>query len=191
MSNSCRPGHDVCVEEIFQRIASDLSMITDRALRIEGVETRIANFRPVGAGQIHISFRMGFRVGQRRFHGCLLVPLPEAITLACGLMMVPEQTVLARRSLPTLDGSTKDAMIVVGNFITAATEGAVRALELDAGNVVFEGCQGVRPNVRPALVYDEGSALVVGRARALLEGFPAVDLILMVPAEVLPCEPQA
>lgn len=174
-----------CVEEIFQRIASDLSMITDRDLAVSGIDTTVEETRPAGREKIHISFRLGFQQPDRTDHGCLLIPLPDAISLACCLMMVPTDVVRSSRSLETLDGTTKDAMLEVGNFICGATDSALRALGMDDVKVCFEGCQGVRADVRPALVYREGDALVVGRAQAALADFSEDTMILIVPARVL------
>ena len=51
----------------------------------------------------------------------------------------PGDVVRASRSLETLDGTTKDALLEVGNFICGATESALRALNLDDLEVGFEG----------------------------------------------------
>lgn len=186
MTETCTSPQIECVEEIFQRVASDLSMIADRELTLQTTGVEVRDGRPAGAGKIHISFRLGFRIGEDRHHGCLLVPLPDAIALACSLMMVPEDVLVSSRTLTHLDETTKDAMLEVGNFITGATECALRALGIDAVKVSFEGCQGVRADVRPALTYREGDPLLVGRAQITLAEFPADEVVLMVPPEVVP-----
>ncbi len=185
MAPECTHSQVQCVEEIFQRVASDLSMIADRDLTIESIEASVMDQRPEGRGTIHISFRLGFQTGSGVEHGCLLLPLPDAISLACCLMMVPADVVKSNRSQKTLDSTTKDAMLEVGNFICGATEAGLRALGVKGVKVVFEGCQGVKANVRPALIYAEGSPLVVGKAEAALAEFPAGTMILVVPAPVL------
>ena len=181
----CTTEQVECVEEIFQRIASDLSMIADRELTVGEIETAVEGTRPAGKSKIHISFRLGFQGPKGTQHGCLLVPLPDAISLACCLMMVPGDVVKSNRSLKTLDGTTKDAMLEVGNFICGATDSALRALGMDDVKVSFEGCQGVKANVRPALIYREGDLLVVGRAGIALAEFPEDTMLLMVPATAL------
>ena len=181
----CSEPQVQCVEEVFQRIASDLSMIADRELTLESVETEVMEKRPEGRGKIHISFRLCFQRGDDMAHGCLLVPLPDAISLACALMMVPPEVVEANRAQDTLDSTTKDAMLEVGNFICSATDAALRALGVDGVKVCFEGCQGVRPDVRPAMAYEEGDPLVVGRALAGLAEFPKDTMILILPAQSL------
>ena len=92
-SNSC----DLLAEEVLHRIASDLSMIIDRELRLEAAEVARLQERPVGPEQVHISFRFGVHGGQRAAQGCLLVPLPDALSIAGYLMMLPEEQVLASR----------------------------------------------------------------------------------------------
>ncbi len=183
--SECTPEQVECVEEIFQRIASDLSMIADREITIGEIETTIETTRPAGRSKIHISFRLGFKGPAGTEHGCLLVPLPDAISLACCLMMVPADVVKSNRGLKTLDSTTKDAMLEVGNFICGATDSALRALGKENGKVSFEGCQGVKANVRPALVYREGDPLVVGRAKVALAEFPEDTMLLLVPVKAL------
>jgi hypothetical protein len=181
----CTNAQVECVEEVFQRIASDLSMIADRELTVDSIETVLMDTRPEGRGKIHISFRLGFQAGTGIEHGCLLVPLPDAISLACCLMMVPGDVVKSNRSQKTLDSTTKDAMLEVGNFICGATDSALRALGIDDTKVSFEGCQGVKSNVRPALIYREGDPLVVGRANVAMAEFPEDTMVLVVPANAL------
>ena len=181
----CTDAQIECIEEIYQRIASDLSMIADRDLAVTQVESALEETRPAGRGKIHISFRLGFQGPDEVQHGCLLVGLPDAISLACCLMMVPGDVVKANRNLKTLDSTTKDAMLEVGNFICGATDSALRALGMTDVKVSFEGCQGVNANVRPALIYHEGEPLIVGRAQASLADFPEDGVLLVVPAKVI------
>lgn len=174
-----------CVEAIFQRIASDLSMIADRELTVGQIECDVEGTRPAGAEKIHISFRLGFTERGETTHGCLLVPLPDAVSLACCLMMVPEEVVRTNRTTTTLDRTTKDAMLEVGNFICGATDSALRALGMNNIRVSFEGCQGVKPDVRPVLLYTEGEPLIVGRAEAALADYPTDTMVLMIPVQTI------
>ncbi|MDF1837828.1 MAG: hypothetical protein P1V35_08170 [Planctomycetota bacterium] len=169
-----------CVEEVFQRVCGDLSMIADREMEVTSVETEVMDHRPAGKGNIHISFRLGFTQGEDVLHGCMLLPLAEAITLACSLMMIPENVIAQTRKQDTLDATTKDAMLEVGNFICGATDAAFRALGADI-KVIFEGCQGVRPDVRPAMIYEEGGELIVGQADVSQGGFGNAMHVLMMP----------
>jgi hypothetical protein len=131
---------------------------------------------------VHVSFRFGAEEGERLHHGALLVPLPDAITLASFLMMLPDNTVRERRQRTSLDDSLKDAMFEIGNFVSGAVDAALRALESPISRVRFEGCQGVRPDVRPALVYTEGDPLIVARATVSVAQFEPTEMIVMIPA---------
>ena len=155
-------------------------MIADREMEVSGVETEVMDHRPAGKSKIHISFRLGFMQGEDLLHGCMLLPLAEAITLACSLMMIPENVIAQTRKQNTMDATTKDAMLEVGNFICGATDAAFRALGADI-KVVFEGCQGVRPDVRPAMIYAEGVDLIVGYADIAQGGFGNAMHVLMMP----------
>ncbi|MFT4648093.1 MAG: hypothetical protein ACI9X4_001312 [Glaciecola sp.] len=169
-----------CVEEVFQRVCGDLSMIADREMEVASVQTEVMDQRPTGKGSIHISFRLGFTQDEEHLHGCMLLPLAEAITLACSLMMIPENVISKTRKQDTLDATTKDAMLEVGNFICGATDAAFRALGAEI-KVIFEGCQGVRPGIRPALIYEEGGELIVGQADVVQGGFGNATHMLMIP----------
>ena len=58
----------------------------------------------------------------------------------------------------------------------------MRALGVEGVQVGSEGCQGVKPDVRPALEYIEGDELVLGRAEAQIGDFDPFEMLLMIPA---------
>ncbi len=169
------------IDEIFQRIAGDLSMIADRELKVQPAQVQRAKARVAGQQGVQISFKLGFQNAGQVLHGCLLVPLPDAIALAGYLMMLPDDAVKQKRSLTTLDSATKDALLEIGNFIGGAADAALRSLGLEDLRVRSESCQGVKPNLRPAFVYSEGAPLLVGRAQAQLGSWPAFEMILLLP----------
>jgi hypothetical protein len=174
-------GDELFIEETFQRIAGDLGMIADRAIDVADVTTERVRHRASGRNVVHVSFKLGIQHEDEILHGVLLVPLPDAITLACYLMMIPDDGVKTKRALTTLDAGLKDAMMEVGNFVGGATDAALRGLGLPGVEVRSEGCQGVRANVRPAFAYVEGSELVVGRCKLRIHTWPQFDAILMLP----------
>ena len=171
------------VEEVFRRIAGDLAMIADRSLTIDSFRLECAQARAAGQGETHISFKLGLQHKGRVAHGCLLVPLPDAIALACYLMMISDDLVKSKRASTTLDAATKDALLEVGGFIAGATDGALRAQGFEDVKVRSESCQGVRAGVRPAFDYTEGDDLLIGRARAVLHDSPPFEMILMLGAQ--------
>ena len=75
-----------------------------------------------------------------------------------------------------------DAMLELGNFVASAVAAAAGDLAAPTGQVRSEGCQGVRPGVRPALVYTEGAPLLVARARMRLHAFDEFEAWLVLPA---------
>lgn len=168
--------------EIFDRVASDLAMLSDRNFEIREVDYEERTDRPVGSGSIHVSFRFGIvDITGEVLHCAMLLPLPEAIALAAYLMMQPDAAVAELKQGTEIDHSLKEAMLEVGNFVAAAGEAALRAVGSRAQSVVFEGCQGVRADVRPALQYEEGTPLSVGRAQAVIADAGPVEIIVMVP----------
>jgi hypothetical protein len=169
------------IDEIFQRIAGDLSMIADRELRLQPAAVQRASARVAGQAGVQISFKLGFQHAGQLLHGCLLVPLPDAVALAGYLMMLPEEGVQSKRAQSTLDNVTKEALLEIGNFIGGAADAALRSLGLEQLRVRSESCQGVKSGARPAFAHAEGATLVVGRAQAQLGKWPASEWILQLP----------
>jgi len=127
MSTTCTERDTQCCEEVLQRVAADLSMIAARDFVLESLTAERANERAAGRDEVHISFRLSLeRGGETRF-GCLLVPLADAISLACYLLMIPDESVEGRRLATDLDETTKDALLEVGSFIGSAADAALRA----------------------------------------------------------------
>jgi hypothetical protein len=181
MTAECSEKQAELVDELLQRIAADLSMITDRDLVVGSSKVERMTERPFGKGKVHISFRLGFEQEGNVHHGTLLVPLADAISLACYLMMMPDDGVKEKRSMKSIDDTLKDAMLEVGNFIGGAADGALREASGISAKVRSEGCQGVKGNVRPMMIYNEGDSLVIGKAKATVHEYPEFEMILMLP----------
>ncbi len=167
---------------ILERTLQDLGAVMGREIQLTTPAVERASSRPAGKGRIHISFKLGLsKDGRPERYGAMLVPLPEAITMACLLLMIPDEALAVRREESTLDPALKDALLEIGNMIGGATDAALAGLGAAGWSVRSEGCQGVRPDVRPAFPYEKGSELVVGRTSARMEPFPPFELILMLP----------
>lgn len=177
------------VSAILERVCEDISTVVDRPFQVRQIAVQRATTRAAGAAQVHVSFRLEVNQnGSPRF-GALLLPLPEAISLACYLMMVPDDGVAQHRKQKDLDRSMKDAMLEIGNFIGGAAEAALRGLLADTQvKVRSKGCQGVRADVRPAFPYTEGDPLLVARAKAQVAEFKEFDLLLLLPPIDAPAE---
>lgn len=182
MQTTVEPTRARAIGELLERISSDLSMLADHPVTIEGVSVEERGTRDAGSGSTHLSFRFGAEDGERLHHGTLLVPLPEAIALAGYLMMLPDDAVRERRSADGLDAALKDAMLEIGSFVSGAVDAALRVLESPVSRVRFEGCQGVRDGVRPALVHRDGAPLLVGKAQVRVAQYEPAEWILMIPA---------
>lgn len=170
------------LREIFERVAADLAMIADREVVFQDVITRRQDHKAIGPELIHIAFNLGFHVEGQVLHGCLMVPLPDAIALARFLLMDDEDQVRSWRETIDLDLPTKDALLEIGNFVAGSLDGAARSQWGGAVSVSAEGCQGVRPNLAPAFAYQPGAELLVGEARVKVHTFPTRTAILMLPA---------
>ena len=169
-------------ESILARMAADVSMIVDREISIEGVQVERHTQRPAGKGRVHISFKLSFELDGEVWQGCLLVPLPDAITLAAYMMMLPDESVRGERERTELDGPFKEALLEVGKFLAGACDSVLRRALSEGCSTRSEGCQGVRADVRPALAYREGQPLLVARARARVHDFEPFEVILVLPS---------
>jgi hypothetical protein len=176
------PQDEQLVAGILERLTEELASFFGRPIELTSRQVERATTRPAGKGVIHISFRLTFTQDGTERHGALLLPLPEAITLADLLLLAPEEDLGRHRQEATLDGTLKGAMLEVGNMIGAAVHAALPGLGLSSWSVRSEGCQGVRADVRPAFPYTEGSELIVGRVTASIRPFPPFELLLILPA---------
>lgn len=168
-------------EQVFSAVCTQLELVIGYPMTWSEVSAQRVSARVAGADQVHISFRLSFQLGSEEHYGCVLVPLPEAISLASFLLMVAPENVAEQRDSKQLDETLKDAMLEIGNFLGGAVAGVVREKVADAGAVRTRGCQGVRADVRPAFPYEEGSPLLVGRCQAAIGDFPSFEMILMMP----------
>jgi len=88
---------------VLGRIARELGAMLGHEMALEHARVEHAHVRPAGAGSIHVSFKLAFRAGAgTERHGCLLVPLADAITLAGFLLMMSDDAVAAWREETTL-----------------------------------------------------------------------------------------
>lgn len=175
------PEDETIVLNVLNRVATDLSMITDRSFDVQSFEVARIGQRDRGLEQVHISFRLAVDQQGARKYGCLLMPLPEAIAISCYLMMVPDEAVTQQRLRKDLDASLKDAMLEIGNFIASSVDGALREHYTGAVEVCSAGCQGVRPGIRPAFPYEDGEALLLAKAQVSIHGSKPFELLVMLP----------
>ena len=168
------------VEGLVHKIAESLVPLIDRDLNVGAITCDVATERPAGKDCIHVSFKLGFTIDGTASHGCVLVPLPDAIALGGYLMMMSDAVVKRHRGDSDIDAAMKDAMLELGNFVAGAADDVMRSYVAGA-SVRPEGCQGVRADVRPALEYVEGDELVVGRAVVRLAKYSEFELIVVLP----------
>src|SRR5688500_23569 len=117
-SLSASAADTALIGTVLRCVASDLGVILGEPFYIENERVERVHERPAGSGKIHISFKLGLKSDNARIkHGTLLMPLPEAITMACLLLMIPSETVALRRNESKLDAGLKDAMLEIGNMI--------------------------------------------------------------------------
>lgn len=184
---SVRPhvAQDELARGLLKRVGGDLGQICDQDVVLTAQRIETISARAAGKESVHISFRLRFHFeegGQSRERwGTLLLPLPEAIALACYLLMVPDDAVASHRGDQSLDETTKDAMMEVGNFIGGGVDGCVRSLFDGHVTAKFGGCQGVRAGVRPAMPWSDGDELVLVEGHGRVGGFPEFPFLLMFP----------
>lgn len=172
------------VAELVQRVATDLSMIIEREVRVLSCDVKRSVDRARGAGVVHISLKQAYRLDERTAHGCLLAPLPDALTLAGFFLMLPDDVVEAQRSLSTVDAGTKDALLEVASFIAGSLASALGGGAHPALEVRSASCQGLRPDALPALAHEAGNEWWIARVKMQIHTFPPADVVLLLPSLV-------
>lgn len=168
------------VSHALQRVAEELGTLVDHEIALSDLRADRLTQRPAGSGSVHVSFRQRYRMGALT-HGCLLLPLAAAQSLAGHFLMMPASDVAERRVRTELDPLAKDALIELSGFVASALQ---ESLLEDFGvraEVRTGGCQGVREGVRPAFPYEEGTPLLVGRAVARFGATAPFEVTLMLP----------
>jgi len=168
-------------EAVLRRICDDLAMFLDRPLELESVDSARSPNKVAGERSVHIAFKFGLTVDGVVQHGAILVPLADAISFACYLMMMTDEVVGARRKEKDLDRAQKDAMVEVCNLVGGSIDGAMRDQFPKRVSARSEGCQGLRAGSAPAFERTPGVDLVIGRAKVKLHTFPTFEMLLMLP----------
>jgi len=169
-------------EECVHKIAGDLSMLAERSLVVLSIAVEKHGRRPVAARRVHVSFKFGIEHAQAVRHGCVLVPLPDALALAGCLMMLGDDEVALQRVRPAPDAALRDALVDVDALMARSIELALASVGLSRMRTGPESCQGVRADARPALDHAEGDELVVATGLVQLHVWPPFELTVVLPA---------
>jgi hypothetical protein len=179
-----KAAHAQRVTELVQRVATDLSMIIERDVRVLSCDVQRSADRAGGSNVVHISLKQAYRLGERSAHGCLLVPLSDALTLAGFFLMLPDDVVEAQRSLSTVDAITKDALLEVASFVAGSLASALGGAAPATLEIRSASCQGLRPGALPALTHEAGSEWWIARAQIQIHAFAPADVVLLLPSLV-------
>lgn len=182
LDKSLRESDRAVSQHVFGKITEDLSMLLDRPLALSELEVERSPHKIPAPKSVHIAFRLGVTVDGVLRHGSLLVPLAEAISMACYLMMMADDVVAARRKDRDMERATKDALVEVGNLIGGSIDCALRETFPKRTSTRSEGCQGLKAGFAPAFPHAADEELVLVRASLALHEYPAFDAWLMLPA---------
>jgi hypothetical protein len=174
------PREEARLSGALVRLTQSLSDQLARPLVLHGLRAEGVATRPAGRGGVHVSFRFALERGRARQHGCLLVPLADALGLAAAFWMLPDDLVHASRGRAEPDETGKQALLELGAILAAAVDLELRSQGVPV-TLRFDGCQGVRADVRPAFPYREGDELLVARATLRFEEFEAFEALLVLP----------
>lgn len=169
------------VELAVDQVAQDIALFASREIAVEGMQVEYSEERVAGAECIHLSFKLAFEQDDEQRLGCLLVPLPDAISVAAFLMLKQDEEVVAMRELSDLDDGLKDAMLEIANLVGGALDNALRWFLPSGCRVRSAGCQGVRTGARPHLPGPADLAYLVARAETRVDRFKPAEWILMIP----------
>lgn len=168
-------------EAVLRRVCDDLGMFLDRPLTLESVQATRSAHKIAGERSVHIAFKFGVTVDGQAQHGAILVPLADAISFSCYLMMMTDEVVSSRRKEKELDRAQKDAMVEVCNLVGGSIDGALRDAFAKRVSARSEGCQGLRAGAAPAFERAPGVELVIGRGKVKLHTYPSFEMLLMLP----------
>ena len=70
------------VHAVLARVAEAVGQHLDRAFAIQPPSVFLSKHKFAGERMIHIAFKLAIKAEGRAHHGAMLVPLPDAITLA-------------------------------------------------------------------------------------------------------------
>ncbi len=170
---------------IVQQVAADLSLICDRPFEVEHVSTERAAHKRAAGGTVHISFRASFEGPTGHGEGCVMLPLPEAVSLAAFQLGQDDETVRGRRASCEVDRPTKDTLLELCHLVCGSIDAALRPFHAERVQVTSGGCQGVRAGQRPGFGAADGDDLLIGTVRARLGAFESFELVLQLPASLL------
>jgi hypothetical protein len=181
MSAELESGTLAVVEPCWNRIVHDLALLSDAELAVENVRAEIVEALPTARGGVHVAFKFGVEHAGRIRHGCLLAPLPDAITLACLLIMLPGEHIAQQRERTSVDQPLREALLEVSTWIARSLGASLRSSEGVDARIEPESCQGVRADLEPAVAYEPGERWIASRAELRHADWPAFEAILLVP----------
>ena len=148
--HSTQPDSD-WTSRALARVAEDWAMMIDHEVSIENVQVERESSAPACEGSVHIAFQFGLTHAELgpRYRGALLVPLPDALTMAAYLMMTPENQIAGARAAQAPDSATKDSLMELSSILASALDGVVQDSFEGTWSVTSLGCQGVREGAVP------------------------------------------
>lgn len=178
MSTATPVSDEALLRSVVEQVRDDLGLLANRPLALTELRVERRRLRVPGSGRVHIAFRMGLERGPKSAHGCALLPLADAVSLASYLLMHEDGAVQQARESGDLDGPTKGAVVEVAHFLAGSVDEALRSQGV---RVRAEGCQGVREDCVPSFSHSTDEELLVGWAQMKLAEFAPFELILMLP----------
>lgn len=167
---------DLLVDEA----AASLSLLSDFQLGEPAEEDVIEHDRPVWE-DIQVVFRIGFLIKGRARMGLIGISLPEALTLAGSLLMLPTDAVAENRVKDAPDEGDKEAIMEAGNLIAGAFDAVLSKRVNGSVEVKFFGCQGLEAGSPPWISGFGSEALGVRHHSASFANFDPFHMVLAIP----------
>jgi hypothetical protein len=168
---------------VFRGLSRAGTEVLDRSFVLrESASVERTTERAAGRRQVHVSFKFSLDEGDWRHHGCLLVPYHDAIALASALLLLPTEAIQINQLLDDPDETMKEALLQLSEVFAAGVSRGLHDASCDRMLARSEGCQGVRPGLRPAFPFAPGTELLVAHTAARLGELDPFELILMLPA---------
>ena len=165
---------------LIDETAASLSLLSDFQLGEPAADDAVQSERPQGAS-VEVAFRFGFSIGGRARMGILSMPLPDILSLADSLLMLPTADIEKGREESAPNEGQKEAILEAGNLIGGAFAGALGRRLTSENAVQFFGCQGVAQGKSPWISGHTGEPLAIRRHGANFGSFAPFTVTLAIP----------
>ena len=168
---------DIVSEEFADTIGLVMPFSLEEPLLLDSVHPGL----PGAEEEVRVAFKLGFRTAMGTRAGFIQVPLEGALILSGGLQTLPADEILAMSARKAPNEEDKAAIHECGKILGCAIDSRFKAALDPDVEVIFAGCQGLRPGSSPSLPGYGGESFTVRWQQAGFPGFDFFELLIAIP----------